>query len=218
MTQHFFSKFMLAGLLALGLMTQPAMAQMGGSPQSKFLKAVREGNGGDAGRLMEEGGSTMVNTQDDNTGETALHITVTKRSAVWTRYMLQNGADPNLADKKKTTPLMLATQLAFVEGVEALLNNKAKVDAQNKFGETALILAVHQLDAGLVRQLLKAGANPDKYDYSGQSARTYAERDPRARSIADIIKNGVTDEPEKPKQGKLDFSGFDMEEEPKPDQ
>lgn len=214
MTQGFAFNFvprLLAGALVLCMLAQPAQAQK--SDQSQFLAAVRDGKGAEAERLMIEGGSSMVNTQDDSTGETVLHITVAKRSATWVRYMLQNGADPNIDNKKKITPLMLATQLGFADGVEALLNYKAKVDAQNSFGETALILAVHQHDTALVRQLVKGGANPDKADYSGQSARTYAERDPRAKSIIEIFKNGVDAEPEKPKTGKLDFSGFKDEDE-----
>lgn len=204
---------LLTGALALGLMTQPALAQ-GKSTQSQFLEAVRKGSGTDASRLMEEGGSAIINTQDDSTGETALHISVGKHNATWVRYLLQNGADPNVTNKKKVTPLMAATQLSFAEGAEALLAYKAKVDAQNSFGETALILAVHQHDVAMVKQLLKAGANPDKADYAGQSARAYADRDPRARNIADIFKDGVGADEEKPK-GKLDFSSFENKEESK---
>lgn len=214
MSHRFFSKFLLAGLFVAGLMAQPAFAQ--GSPQSKFLSALRKEDSGEVAKLLAEGGSTMVLATDNGSGESALHITINNRSAQWTRYMLRNGADVNAADKKKITPLMLAVQLGFSEGVEILLDGGAKIDEQNKFGETALILAVHNTNLGMVRQLLKGGANPDKYDYSGQSARTIADRDPRAASIAAMIKNGVANEPEKPEQGKLNFSMFGKEEEEKP--
>lgn len=213
MYKRFFSKFLVAALFALGLMAQPALAQ--GSPQSKFLTAVRKEDGGEVAKFLAEGGSTMVLATDNSTGESALHITIGNRNVQWTSYMLRNGADVNAADKKKITPLMLAVQLGFSEGVEILLGGGAKIDEQNKFGETALILAVHNTNLAMVRQLLKGGANPDKYDYSGQSARTIADRDPRATSIAALIKNGVASEPEKPAQGKLDFSMFGKEEEKK---
>jgi len=55
-------------------------------------------------------------------------------------------------------------------------------------GETALIIAVQQRDATMVRLLLNAGANPDKPDSAaGYSARDYATRDTRDREILKLI-------------------------------
>jgi ankyrin repeat protein len=62
------------------------------------------------------------------------------------------------------------------------------VDATNRSGETALIVAVQQRDTRLVRQLLDRGADPDHADsVAGYSARDYASRDPRARDIQKLI-------------------------------
>ena len=41
-------------------------------------------------------------------------------------------------------------------------------------GETPLITAVHRHDLVIMRSLLKAGADPDRADNSGRSARDYA--------------------------------------------
>ena len=54
-------------------------------------------------------------------------------------------------------------------------------------GETALIIAVQARNARAVRALLDAGADPDKNDYAGYSARDYAKRDTRSRQMADLI-------------------------------
>ena len=43
-----------------------------------------------------------------------------RRDAVWLRFLLAKGANPNIADKNGTTPLQLAAQLGFTEGVEVL--------------------------------------------------------------------------------------------------
>ena len=92
-------------------------------------------------------GTVIVNTRDSTSGETALHIVITRRDSTWLGYLLQKGANPNLADKKGTTPLMLATQLNYVEGIDLLVKKKVQVDQTNRSGETALILAVQLRNA-----------------------------------------------------------------------
>jgi len=80
--------------------------------------------------------------------------------------------------------------------VEWLIGEGARVNGTNRSGETALIIAVQQRDLPVVRQLLKAGANPDKSDaVAGYSARDYALRDTRSREILKLI------EAAKPKPG-----------------
>jgi uncharacterized protein len=64
----------------------------------------------------------------------------------------------------------------------------ARVDATNRRGETALIIAVQQRQPRVVELLLKAGANPDKGDHAaGLSAREYAKRDTRNPGLLKLI-------------------------------
>jgi hypothetical protein len=200
------SKFILAGVAAAMLATSPVAAQF--SDSYNFLKAVKERKGEEAEKFLAEPGTVIINTRDGTTGETALHIVIQRRDSTWLGYLLQKGANPNLADKKGTTPLMLATQLGYVEGIDTLVRKKATVDQTNRSGETALILAVQLRNAEAVRTLLKAGASPDKKDSrAGYSARDYAKQDGRAGAIASIIENhGKTDAANKPAE--LDFSGI----------
>lgn len=187
------------------LATSPVAAQF--SDSYNFLKAVKERKGEDAEKFLAEPGTVIINTRDSTSGETALHIVIQRRDSTWLGYLLQKGANPNLADKKGTTPLMLATQIGYVEGIDTLVKKKASVDQANRSGETALILAVQLRNTEAVRALLKAGANPDKKDSrAGYSARDYAKQDGRASSIVSIIENhGKTDAEKKPAE--LDFSG-----------
>ena len=73
------------------------------------------------------------------------------------------------------TPLQLATNLGFVEGVDLLVRYDADPDQANETGETPLISAVHRRNVALVRILLSGGADPDRPDSSGRSARDYAK-------------------------------------------
>ena len=213
MGQFFVNKKMILALLATslfpvasGVVAPPAQAQF--SDSYNFLKAVRERKGEEAEKFLSEPGTVIVNTRDSTSGETALHIVITRRDSTWLGYLLQKGANPNLADKKGTTPLMLATQLNYVEGIDLLVKKKVQVDQTNRSGETALILAVQLRNAEAVRALLKAGANPDKKDSrAGYSARDYAKQDGRATAIVAIVENnGKTDATKKPAE--LDFSGI----------
>ncbi|WP_017669546.1 ankyrin repeat domain-containing protein [Blastomonas sp. AAP53] len=182
-----FARLWIAAMAALALLI-PAAASAQFSDSYTFLKAVRERDGDKATQMLNEPGSTIVNTKDITSGETALHIVTARRDLTWMGFLLQKGSNPNARDKNGVTPLMMAINLRFVDGAETLLKQKAQVDATNNSGETALIRAVQLRDLAMVRLLLKNGANPDKQDtIAGQSARDYASGDFRNPQILDAI-------------------------------
>jgi uncharacterized protein len=212
-----------AGIKSFGLIAAFALTSSGAMAQFSdsyaFLKAVKDEKGDEVTKFIDEpgAGAVIINTRDDSTGEGALHIVVKRRDAAWTGFLLQKGANPNIADKNKVTPLMLATQLNFAEGVDWLLLHKADVNQANRSGETALILAVQLRNEEIARILLRKGANADKTDtVSGLSARDYAKRDSRAGAILalfeaqDTLRSAANKSPAAPekKNGDLDFSGI----------
>lgn len=168
-------KLVLAAFACAALFAVPAQAQF--SDSYRFLEAVKKKDGQTVTECLSEPGSTIVNTRDLVTGETALHVVTQRRDVAWIRFLAQKGADPNIGNKKGVTPIALASSLGFVEGVEALIAAGARVDEPNQTGETPLIAAVHRRDISVIRALLEAGANPDRADNSGRSARAYAELD-----------------------------------------
>lgn len=174
----------------------PAAAQF--SDSYSFLKAVDDRDGEEANKFLNRPGTVIINTRDISTGRGALHIVVERKDSTWLAFLLQKGANPDVRDKEGLTPLMLATQLRFVDGVRILLAKNADVNDTNKQGETALIRAVQFRDAELVRLLLANGADPDRTDtLAGLSARDYAQRDRRAASIlAEIEKADADKKPE----------------------
>ena len=186
------------GALLVMATAQPVLAQF--SESYNFLKAVREKDGGKATEALGKPGSTIVNVRDTDTGDTAIHI-VTKRSdAPWMGFMIQKGANINARDGQGNTPLIIAAISRFAEGVDLLIRVKAQLDVQNRLGETALLKAVQNRDLATAKLLLEAGASPDITDSSGSSARSAAMGDPRAASIARLIKD-VPVRAAKPMQG-----------------
>ena len=168
----------LSGLMAIAALAaavpSPATAQSM-SEGSSFLKAVKDRDGTKVTEALDRPGSTVVNARDITSGESALHVVTARRDATWLRFLIGKGANANIADRRGVTPLQLATNLGWAEGVEILVNAGASVDLTNDAGETPLISAVHRRDAALVRALLKAGADPERSDNSGRSARDYAQ-------------------------------------------
>ena len=165
-------KTFAAALALLAVTASPALAQF--SEGYKFLEAVKKKNGEDVTKALDQPGSTIVNTRDVTSGETALHLVTARRDLTWMSFLLSRGANPNARDVRGVTPLVVASNLGFVEGVELLIGKGARLDESSLTGETPLISAVHSRNLGLMRVLLKAGANPDRADNSGRSARDYA--------------------------------------------
>lgn len=172
----------LAALIGAGLLLPgPAAAQF--SDSYKFLEAVKKKEGDKATELLEDRGSSLVNTRDVSSGDSALHIVTQRRDLSWMQFLVAKGANVNSRNVKGETPLVVAANLNFLEGVEFLVGLGAKIDEPNATGETPLITSVHNRNVAMVRVLLKAGANPDRADNSGRSARDYARLDTKSDSV-----------------------------------
>ncbi|WP_251566748.1 ankyrin repeat domain-containing protein [Erythrobacter sp. 3-20A1M] len=183
MSQRFLAGFAaLLAVLPLASVGVPAAAQ-NFSDGYQLLKAVRDADATKASDLLSQPGSTVVNARDRSSGETGLHIAAKRRDAAWIRFLLQRGANPNLADNKGVSPLMIATRFGDVPSVSALLDGGARINDSDDTGETPLIVATHLGDPALAKVLLDHGANPDRSDNSGRSARDYARLDDNRRLL-----------------------------------
>lgn len=186
--------FFAATVMGVALaVSTPASAQFY-SDAYEFLEAVRERNGTEATEMLNEPGTTVINARDLGNGETGLHIVVARRDLTWTRWLLQEGANPNIADNRGRTPIQVAVEIGFLDGVEALLNRGARADVVNSVGETPLITAVLARNVELMEILLEGGANPDQTDNTGRSARDYARQSGVPARILSTIEANESDD------------------------
>ena len=63
--------------------------------------------------------------QNDNQGNTPLHLCITSKSSRIALKLLQNGADPNIRDRKGNTPLQLAIDKNQAEIKRVIENNQS---------------------------------------------------------------------------------------------
>lgn len=202
----------IAALLASSFAVLPVPSQsveaQQTSPSYAFLEAVKKADGEKVTSLLQVPGTNVVNAQQAGDGRTAMHMVVERRDVDWIKFLLAKKANPNIGDKNGDTPLMLATQLGYLDGMDTLLTYGGRVDEPNRAGETPLIRAVQLRDPEAVRLLMKYKANPDIADHvSGRSALDYATLDRRAGSILEMLQSPADTADEK-QQGELDFSGI----------
>jgi len=183
-------RFTLFAALVAAISFGAPLAAQGYSDGYLFLKAVGDRDIDKADELLGKPGSVLINSRDLTSGRTGLHIAADRRDGVWLKYLLDRGANPNIADNRGVTPLMRASQMGFFEGVQELVAKGARLDAASSTGETPLILAVHRRDTSMMRVLLAAGADPDRSDNSGRTARDYAELEGRNSLVyAEIVRH-----------------------------
>jgi ankyrin repeat protein len=165
----------------------PAAAQGMSTPGYDLIDAVKKKDGDKATSLLSSHPEGIVDTKDGD-GNTSLIIAINRGDDQWAGFLLDKGADPNLAGKGGDTPLIAAARVGLEQAIEWLLTLGAKVDATNRMGETPLIIAVQQRETPIVRLLLQHGADPYKTDHAaGYSARDYASRDAHSRDILKLI-------------------------------
>ncbi|AJP74677.1 ankyrin repeat domain-containing protein [Sphingomonas hengshuiensis] len=182
--------FRLAAAAALVFSATPAFAQKF-SDGYEFLEAVRKADGTKVNKFLQDKSLRIVNTKDRRNGQGALHIVAERRDQVYLRALLQaDDANPNIQDREGNTPLIVAVNQSWAEGVSILMKYRANINLPNAAGESPLIRAVLIHDANIVRMLLDAGANPDRGDYrTGKTARDYAAQETRFPAIARLLAN-----------------------------
>lgn len=116
-----------------------------------------------------------VTQKNTFTGATALHAVLERPGGYGrdmkeiVRTLLERGADPNIGNASKATPLHLAASRGYVEIAKLLIAHGAKVDVQEVNGDTPLHIASALCYRDMVACLLAAGADPELKNGNGET-------------------------------------------------
>lgn len=121
--------------------------------QTALLFAANAGNSQIVKLLLQSGFKAI------NFGRgAALFAAVEMNNSINVNMLLQAGANPNIRNADRMTPLLFAASSGFVEVVDLLIANDAQVNTKSKSGDTSLLLAIKNSHIGVVRSLVAAGS------------------------------------------------------------
>jgi ankyrin repeat protein len=156
-----------------------------GDSCARFLQSLKGNDVKAVSRIFDPG--IDVNA---NNGE-PLRIAVSTSSEL-VELLLEHGADPNLKDEQKRSPLFIACTWKTIKRespaealaiVEALIKHGADVNAREKHGATPLMQAAFEGFLDIVETLLDNGADVTLKDNLKYSAFTHATKRPRVWEV-----------------------------------
>jgi len=124
-------------------------------------------------KMLVEKYKFPVNDQNYE-GFTALIVAVMGGYSGIVEYLLKKGANPNICNLKRESPLHFACCLNLNEICEELLKYGAWIEAEDECGETPLHWAVREENIEVTETLLRNGANPDHTNEEDETPRDYS--------------------------------------------
>lgn len=138
-------------------------------------------------RTAVENGADLSVKNEMGWGAIVLAVNADLRGIV--KYFIEKGAKPEETFNAGWTLLMFAAHYGKTNTAELLLTyNKIPVNAQSKFGETALMIAVTQGHKDMVEFLLNNGTDLTLKDNRGKTALMIAT-DKEKTEIAEMLKS-----------------------------
>ncbi|MBQ9035100.1 MAG: ankyrin repeat domain-containing protein [Alphaproteobacteria bacterium] len=124
----------------------------------------------------------------DNAGNSPLLTAIKKHNKVYSKILIENGADVNFKAPNGDSLLQFAYKNNAPEEIlDLLIENGADVNAKTANGELLLILALKDNNIALVKKMLTKGANINKTDAQGNSALSYVLQKNANEDATEII-------------------------------
>ena len=112
----------------------------------------------------------------NRSGQTPLGIACEAANWELVRFLLDRGAKPEVPHSQPALIAAAATGEDDVQGIKLLLRRKARIDARDALGRTALMTAALHGHAAIAKALLDAGAQVNASDTHGTTALMEAAR------------------------------------------
>jgi ankyrin repeat protein len=161
---------MVRDLLAAGAHVN-ATSKSGYTP---LMGAINNGRIANAKILLEAGADVSVRNPEFSDTALTLALYYKRDASEGVSLLLSKGADPNTANSRGRSALMLAVFGQPNPVLDALLRAGANVNAQDRNGNTALMEAAEDGNVSAVKLLLEAHADRTLKNASGQTALSIA--------------------------------------------
>jgi ankyrin repeat protein len=166
-------KIILLHLTCFLLLSQDLFANDNNDNDKNLVDSSARGNYQEVVTLLEKNANPNYAFPEEH-GTTPLIAAVCGGYSDIAHELLDNGANPNIADDYGTTALMCASLYGLFDMVKELLINGADPDYVNNQGGAAIMYinipdGEPEKNLNIVEELLKHGANPnqkDKYGYN----------------------------------------------------
>jgi ankyrin repeat protein len=142
-------------------------------------------------RAMIRDSPDLINAKDQ-VGSTRLHTAAYQGHLVVARFLLENGADPNVRRNDGWTPLHIAASGGHKALVELLLSQGASVQIAEVNGNTPLHAAARKGFRSIVEVLLAHGADVNPTNWYGSTPLHLAAAN-GFKSVADLLLNHQAD-------------------------
>ncbi|KAM3863875.1 ankyrin repeat and EF-hand domain-containing protein 1-like [Diretmus argenteus] len=109
----------------------------------RLLQYVHEDNRVQIEKMVDLGVENLINLTEPKDGTGALHLAAAANNQDLVSFLLSQGAQPNIQDKRGRTPVMLAAELGHDAMVELLANNHADLRLLDTEGKGVLFYCIH---------------------------------------------------------------------------
>jgi uncharacterized protein len=151
-----------ATVVALGVSTAQAQVGPSTSESARYQGLHAAAQAGDAARIAKlAAGGADLNARDGN-GRTPLHVATFAKQRAAVQALAKAGANLNLLENDRYDAVTIASVANDEETLRLLLSLGASAkQVTSRYDGTALIAAAHLGHAGVVQQLIAAGAPLD---------------------------------------------------------
>jgi ankyrin repeat protein len=157
--------------------------------EEKLLEAARRGFAGVIELLLKEKAS--INTSEQETGNTRLHIAVSRDDEHVIRSVSRYEPDYNQKNLEGYTPLHVAVKAGYNKCVRALIRAGANMEEDDSQGYKPLHLAAREGRELIVRTLVEHGAKIDAEDSRKHRPLYLAAKVPHMTTVLALIELGA---------------------------
>ncbi|XP_074156585.1 receptor-interacting serine/threonine-protein kinase 4 [Sminthopsis crassicaudata] len=153
----------------------------------KLAEAIMSGDTGKLMKILQPQDVDLV--LDGNSS--LLHLAVEAGQEECVKWLLLNNANPNLTNRRGSTPLHVAIEKRVKNVIELILARKINVNAKDEDQWTALHFAAQNGDESSLRLLLDKNASFNEVDFEGRTPMHIACQHGQENIVRILLRRGV---------------------------